>query len=263
MHAERFALRFWSAGVLVTLALVFRGTAEGGPINTFPNLVEVMMEAQNADAAHIGSLLGPDNSSTLEYSASLNPDLLTFSYSLASGSMYLGLPIAQTTVGLYNSSTGLWDIASTGSYDGISWSGTADALVTGDPLLDLSIPFGLYTIKLRAEWNYPPTGTGLATSVAGITITKGGALVGTLNTADESEVIGGVFGPFRITTTNTLFAPGNKPFEIKIQADPIAPGGGQVNIAQNLTSVPEPPLAVLNVIGLFFGTLVWRHHKRD
>ncbi len=100
-------------------------------------ITELMMENQGENSAVIGALFGPDASSVLSFSSSVDIAAMRFSFSLQPGSTYLGLPITLSGTGVFNAAADQWDAVSSGTLGTTSWtvSGGYFGPVTGDPIL--------------------------------------------------------------------------------------------------------------------------------
>ncbi len=95
---------------------------------------ELMMDAQGANATLLGRLFGPDPSTVLSFSSSVDEADGIFSYSSAPGSTYLGQPLSLSVSGTFDSASDLWEMSASGALGGTSLSGTGSESVTGDPL---------------------------------------------------------------------------------------------------------------------------------
>jgi hypothetical protein len=98
-------------------------TTGAAPLSPFQEVIEVLMDAQGANATLIARSFGPDSNSVLSFTANVQVGQ-SFSYSSTPGLTYLGQPLSVTTSGIFNTSTNAWEMTSSGSLGGTSLSGT-------------------------------------------------------------------------------------------------------------------------------------------
>ena len=95
-----------------------------GPLTPVQLAMEAMMTAQQYDATFLGFQFGSDSNSRLSYSSYVDPAGQTFTFSLKSGSTYLGQSISLNAAGNLDPSTKTWNVLSSGSYGGNLWQVT-------------------------------------------------------------------------------------------------------------------------------------------
>jgi len=105
--------------------------AAAGPLLTVDALTELMINNQEANAELIaGILFGPDSGSPLHFTSNVDPVSSTFSYLLDSGTLYLGLSMTLSGLGAYDSGTGDFTVASSGTLGSKSWTTSGSGVVT-------------------------------------------------------------------------------------------------------------------------------------
>lgn len=124
-HIKKTSLSYVVAFALIALFTTLSQSAyAAGPLNPVQLANEVMMHAQGEDGQVIASRIGVDPNSPLNYSTHVDPAGRSFTFSLTSGSTYLGQPITLSAAGTLNPSTQTWSISSYASYGATRWTVT-------------------------------------------------------------------------------------------------------------------------------------------
>ncbi len=120
------------------------GVAAHAGLLPFDQAVEVMKEQQGADAEALARQFGTSDPSALVFNSFVDSASMTFGYSIASGSTYEGQALSLTAFGAYDSSTGEWQLSSSGDLGGQTWTTTGSYSIVGDPqgVGDWVIPIG-------------------------------------------------------------------------------------------------------------------------
>jgi hypothetical protein len=163
-HFCRFAAS--SHVMAVVFAVLLPKPSPAGVLSPFEQVQEALMDAEGANASLVGRAFGPDDTTTLSFTSHLDVPGLSFSYALDSGSTYRGEAIASDASGTFHATTGLWHMASAGSFGGATWTGTGSGSITGDP-----------KFTFRWDWTVLSAGTlGFFDylSVGEITVVNGG-----------------------------------------------------------------------------------------
>jgi hypothetical protein len=230
---------------------------------------EVMMNAETAEMTFIGRYFGPDNASPLSFTTNQDIKGQSFSFSLNSGSTYLGQSMNLTATGTFNTTTSQWNIATTGTFgpagpNQMSWNSSYTASITGDPtfliagtttvpvpgfpILDVKIsgalvvsapnpvPVILVTSNLTGQATVaaanvgPPFGVSdVLLSAGGWSLKTGGILLAGL------DPNGGGYN-FRVVSSG--------------QVTPVTGGSGTFTSEILSQSIPEPSTVTLLIIGM-------------
>lgn len=122
---------------------------------TFQTVSAALGESQMMEATLIDLVYGPDASSTLTSTFSLNPTTGSFTSVLDSGQTYLGQPVSLSTTGTYNSGTGQYQWTSTAQLGTDTWTSSSFATWTGDPTISftgtVTINGTTYTVQCTGE----------------------------------------------------------------------------------------------------------------
>jgi hypothetical protein len=153
------AIRRYVMAVMLCLVGATAVQAQGLPgIPTGTVMSEVMMDLQGTEAQLYGAMLGVSPSPLQSLSGTTSTDLSagSFSFSLNSGSTYLGQAISDSVQGQFNSATGSYDYTVTGAAAlGFKWSETGSitpvAIDLGVPKWELKSYGAVYTLL-----SFPP-----------------------------------------------------------------------------------------------------------
>jgi hypothetical protein len=205
----------------------------------FVGIDEIMLSAEQCDAAFLGSVFGPGGTSPLSFTSSVNVSANTFSYTLNPGSTYLGQAISLTTTGYYDATNSIWNWSSSGSLGTTSWNNIGSETITGDPLGNISYEGSLLGFTLNVAVDYSTLNFSNVSTGAGILSYQGHDLVTVTETDSRNFVTGAV--------TWSLFS-----VVFGAQQNGIAPpggGGGSFDIIIG-APVPEPSSCALLGIGM-------------
>ncbi len=224
-------------------------------------VTETMMAVQGNAGLFMGSVFGPDNSTTLQFSSQVDPVTRSFSFASLPGQTYLGQPFSLSSAGSYNSVLGKYLWTTDGQLGSQSWMETG-----------------------TAQWVGDPTGTFHGNQVLG------GVRYAIDGTA-EVDGMGHSEGQFTFTSPNgTQFGPypgtdyvssnGDWIYTIQVPRNPITPNGIVTNAMGNIpfpnggignfdfqvnaqpASTPEPSSLALLGVGAFsllgYGWRRWR-----
>jgi hypothetical protein len=131
----------------------------GSTISLSDQVVEVMIENQEADAAYLGRIYGGDSSSLIQFQSMTDPTAGTFEYSTLPGSTYLGQSLSIVGAGMYDAASGTWSMETTGSLGGSPWTQSGTGAIVGDPLgtFDWKIPIGGgHYLDFHSKESYTP-----------------------------------------------------------------------------------------------------------
>jgi len=133
----------------------------------FQLTLETMMEGQAHNSIYIGHIFGPDAATVLSFSSNLDPVSRTFSFLLAAGQSYLGLPISLSTVGSYNAALEMYRWTISGQLGSQSWSGVGSATWIGDPTgtVNTTVTLGGNVYKVDATVEIEPSVIGRSTGM--------------------------------------------------------------------------------------------------
>src|ERR1022692_3571429 len=87
----------------VALALAIEGRAS---LISSVEVVETMVQAQESGSIFMGTVFGPDATSTLHFAATYDPAAQTFSYDTLPGQTYQGQAFSMATNGSFNGQLG-------------------------------------------------------------------------------------------------------------------------------------------------------------
>lgn len=123
-----------ACGSMLTICTV---PAVAGTIPAIDLINELMMENQGENCAVIGELIGPDPTSPLIFSSSVDLSSMAFSFALQPGSTYRGMSITLSGSGVFDAANDVWNASSSVTVSTTSWMvvGTYTGPVTGDPFL--------------------------------------------------------------------------------------------------------------------------------
>ena len=120
------------AVVLIAMSTILsQGAYAAGPLTPVQLANEVMMHTQGEDTEFMAAQIGVDPNSPLTYTTYVDPKGQSFTFSLQSGSTYLGRAITLIAAGTLNPSTQAWSISTAGTYGGVRW--TATGTLTSSP----------------------------------------------------------------------------------------------------------------------------------
>ena len=94
-------------------------------------LVHTMMEQQGEELLMLGIRSGPDGGSPLNFSSTVDDAALTYSFTLDSGSTYLGQSITLTGSGVFDSVNNIYDWSASGSLGAFNWTSVGTLVWSG------------------------------------------------------------------------------------------------------------------------------------
>lgn len=250
------AVAIFAAIAVTTWANQARATA-----TVFDEMLETTMEAQGDESLFIAHVFGPDGSTTIHFSSTLDPVTGTFSYSTVSGQFYLDQSLSLSMLGTYDPSLRLAEWTTSGQLGSQSWSGIGSVTWTGDPSGkdSYNVKLGGVTYKVTSDLDFEvgPFGLGKSTGKYTFTGPAGGP---------------GGPGPFGPYDGTDQFLNGKWEHEIKVPKNPVVPNGivilasgqapfpagGVGNFQARIVQVSEPPSLLLFGMGAFVGLVYFR-----
>ena len=233
--------------------LVALSTANADFIEPIDEIAEMLIQAQQSDAAAIGTAFGPDAATTLVFSTNIDLAGKAFTYSLASGSTYLGSSATLDGSGSFDSISGSWNWPSHGSFSGNSFDSTGSMTITGDPVGDGPVnfdvgPIGPFSLHYHEVYTEGPLTTG---SLGDGSLTIFGLPVVTFHTVDRFNIN---TGKMEYTQFSVGFA---------VDGVGVTPThGGDGTFTMHIRPVPEPStFALLGMSGLGIAGYGWRRRR--
>jgi len=234
---------------------------------------EVMMNAEGADMTTIGRYFGPDNSSPLSFTTSQDVAGGSFSYTLNSGSTYLGQPASLSGTGTFDSTNSDWVINSSGMIGSTSWSTVYTATVTGDPTITIAgvitIPGPGFLLDMRItgilQVVFPPPPVFIVRSLASGQATVAGVPVGPIFGVTDSIGVGGgvIWATGGVFLAGVDAGGGGHNFMVATSGMvPPSDNGGPGTLTSMVTSVPEPSSVMLLGLGVLGLIPLHRRRKR-
>jgi hypothetical protein len=228
---------------------------------------EVMMESQGLQAIFLGQYFGPDKTSPLSFASQVDPQGLSFQYSLTSGSAYQGMSASWTTMGDFNSTSGLWEWNTTASVGAINLSSTGSAgpFVGGDPpyfdnLFPIIDPLSPTTVVSDVTY----TQTAIRTVSEGtITVSDGfGNVISSGKHTDQLILQGPDAGNWMWDTGLITATLGKGDFMVAAEGFEPQPNGGAGIFTISINAVPEPSALIMASIAGLVGLGVVRCREK-
>ena len=139
---------------------------------------ETLMQAQTADVLVLEAYAGPDFSTSLQSTYTLDTDTGSFSYSQVPGQTYLGQAFSLSGFGTYDPATTTFNWTDSGEFGSAAWSGSGQMQWTGDDpyaFSNISVTIAGVPCLIGGTLNCTPTGpsTGTSTGQMSVCISPG------------------------------------------------------------------------------------------
>jgi len=118
-----------------------------GPLTPVQLASEMMMHSQADAAGFIAAQIGVDPNSHLNYSSYVDPAGQSFSFSLNSGTTYLGQPLALSASGTFAPSTHTWNVLYSALYGRTQWTINSSLVLSVGPVTSVT------TATSVTSWN--------------------------------------------------------------------------------------------------------------
>jgi hypothetical protein len=238
---------------LLLIAILITATAPLATATTLTanQLADLMLENQGDNAEFIALIFGPDKTSALTFSSTLNSTATLFSYSLTPV-IYLGQTLNLTGTGSFDTTTGVLQLNSSGSLGTLSWTttGTDTISVSGT---DLNVTTQLNFLKGGAVKSADVEATGF--------VRADGSTGGFgFHTDENGDPIPGTTRIFKDSQQNSTGAMAYSSstvglgYGINISGSS-PPGGGAGTTTGNIIPIPEPSTFFLLSSGFGLATV--------
>jgi len=127
------SLPSFAIAVVALFMALSQSAHAAGPLTSVQVATEVMMHTQADVAGFIATQFGVDPNSSLSYSTYVDPGGQSFTFSLNSGTTFLGQPLALTESGTFVPSTRTWNMSGSALYGSTPWTLTSSLVLTTGP----------------------------------------------------------------------------------------------------------------------------------
>ena len=237
--------------LVVSITLAGSGTiatpARAG-LEIYQQATESMMNSEGLIMSLVARDLGIDPTVSLNFTSAMDPVAQTFSYSLQSGSMYLGRSAALQVSGAFDVPSQSWLFTSTGHIGATSLAGNGSTTFSGDPMsFDIFVPL---TFDETIISNVTYDNTAIRTASTG-TITVKDSITGAVKSSGTHTDTLIITGPDQgkwMWDTGMITTKDGKPFTVDAAGFIPVPNGGAGTFIVQVAAVPEPSTFALVVV---------------